>query len=198
MTLFRYLGNARRVRILRWILWLVFCGAVLYRGIAVESEGIWGYLLYLPETALVLMALFVSWLGKPTVRGWVFYVVCLLIPLSIGVGVVPKQVASATNDESELGEYHQIRLVSANLDSWRTDVEQAARTLADQEPDLLCLQEVWSEKHLDAIRKEFPDFEFVGTELPLRSLRSTIKRLCWFQRMVLKRTVTGLSLYLPQ
>jgi endonuclease/exonuclease/phosphatase (EEP) superfamily protein YafD len=57
-----------------------------------------------------------------------------------------------------------IRLVSANIQSWSTDVQETALRLKELEPDILCLQEVWTVDSLDVLRETFPNFEFQGSE----------------------------------
>jgi len=131
----------------------VFSALVGYRAVGLTPRAFLGYALYLPETALLVLMVVLASLGLPGRRGWVLFVVSFLPVL--WVGLTP--LTARSPGQVEMG----VRLVSANLDSWSTDMSIAAQELASQNPDLLCLQEVWAPAHLDALRQVFPGFVFV-------------------------------------
>lgn len=56
-----------------------------------------------------------------------------------------------------------LRIVSINIFSYETNLEECARRVRQLSPDIIAFQEVWMRDHLKILEKSFPAYDFIGT-----------------------------------
>lgn len=115
--------------------------------------------LYLPGIVFLVGPLFLAvWavLTRQVAIGWM-----ALVLLVATVGPLMEFRWGGGSDEVAA-----LRIATINAGSWRSDLDGLAEGLAELDADVILLQEVWAQEHLERIQRALPGYRFVSGEPP--------------------------------
>jgi vancomycin resistance protein VanJ len=137
------------------IAWVAVLGGWLIRGWSTADLAWASYLYYLPGFAFLPLSglLAILQLRLFPRRRWGPLLGALLL-LNVG----PLMGLALSGAHKTRG---QLRVVTANVQSYTADLDYVGQSLARLEADVVLLQEVWTLRHLAVLQKHLPDFRFV-------------------------------------
>lgn len=133
--------------------WGLLLSIWVVRGAATWSLGLFNYLYYLPN---IIFLPFTGLLAVLHLRFWPRQRWQVVLALAVVAG--PLTGFCWGSYETEAG---QFRVVTANVQSYTADLDAVGSSLAGIQADVLILQEVWTTRHLDVLKKHLPGYKFV-------------------------------------